>query len=141
VKHPSLGVPRRILVHHTASPRTTTYEEVERWHHERRWRAIGYHYFIPANGIARIGRPLPELGAHCAKFNTGSIGICVAGDNTRPEHRWSLRQVESLKALIRHITSVWPYLADDIYGHRDYGETLCPGLDVRALLAGSMVVG
>jgi N-acetylmuramoyl-L-alanine amidase len=141
VKHPSLGVPRRILVHHTASARTTTLEDVERWHLQRNFRAVGYHCFIPESGEVQIGRPLPELGAHCKNFNAASIGICLAGDNTIPEERWTLRQVEGLKKQVGSLVGVWPWLANEIYGHKDYAETLCPGLDVRALMAGSLVVG
>jgi N-acetylmuramoyl-L-alanine amidase len=140
VSHPGLGIPRRILVHHSASPRWTTREKLEQWHLERGWRAIGYHYFIPESGKVLEGRPLPELGAHCAKFNYASIGICVAGNNCQPRSRWNLRQVEALKALIGHLCAVWP-LAQEVYGHRDYAETKCPGLEVRALLAGSVAIG
>jgi N-acetylmuramoyl-L-alanine amidase len=144
MRHPSLGVPRRILVHHTASARTTTYEDVDRWHREHEptpFRMIGYHYFIPDSGQIQVGRPLPELGAHCKRFNFASIGICLAGDNTNPAERWSVRQVGGLTTLLDSLFGVWPWLKDEVYGHKDYAETECPGLDVRALLAGSLVVG
>lgn len=141
MKHASLGIPRRILVHHSASPRWTTYEDVEKWHLEREFRTIGYHYFISENGKTQVGRPLPERGAHCPKFNIASIGICVAGNNCRPEDRWNLRQVLALRALLDNLTQVWQHLALEVYGHRDFGETKCPGLEVKALLAGSVPIG
>jgi N-acetylmuramoyl-L-alanine amidase len=141
VSHPGIGVPRRILVHHSASPRWTTREGVERWHLERGWRAIGYHYFIPETGKTETGRVLPELGAHCKRFNYASIGICLAGNNMDKDHRWNLRQVEALRHLLDNLTQVWQHLPQEVYGHRDFANTKCPGLEVKALLAGSIPIG
>ena len=139
-----LGVPLRIVIHHSASPRSTTYEQVDAWHRARRpvpFRMFGYHFFIGEDGLARIGRPIPELGAHIKGRNAGSIGILVTGDNTEARDRWNLRQVEGLRLQVAHLVGVWPFLSRSVEGHKDLDPaTACPGLDVRALLAGSRLI-
>ena len=127
-----------IVIHHSASPRKTTREEVERWHLDRGFSAIGYHYVIEWNGIVRFGRPLIQEGAHCKAdgANHDSIGICVAGDNTKPGQEWNTAQIASLGLLIRGCRLLFGDL--NFCGHRDVpgAATECPGVSVQTLLTG-----
>jgi len=126
----------RIVIHHSASPRETTVEEITKWHVEGRgWDAIGYHLVVTGSGAVRAGRDLRVPGAHAKGYNLGSIGVCVTGNNVDPEHVWSEAQVLSLRAVVRALLAAFP--GAEVFGHRDLSEaaTECPGLDVRALLA------
>ena len=87
---------------------------------------------IEAEGEVVIGRPLSRVGAHCKGHNHNSIGICVVGDNTKPEHQWSMKQIASLQDLIFGLKLVFPGV--EVKGHRDIASTLCPGVDVQQLL-------
>ena len=74
---------------------------VAKWHMERGWSGIGYHYVIlngwvaaglfnsNFNGHIETGRPLDhdpfiqrsEIGAHVLGHNTQSVGICLIGNS------------------------------------------------------------
>ena len=124
----------RIVIHHSASPRETTVEQITEWHvKDRGFEAIGYHLVLTGSGAVRAGRDLQRAGAHAAGYNAYSIGVCVTGDNTKPEHAWSAAQIASLRAVVRTLLDTFP--GANVCGHRDVGKTECPGLDVRALLA------
>ncbi len=123
-----------IVIHHSASARSTTAAEIRKWHKRKGWDDIGYHYVIEENGEVKIGRRLPTTGAH-ARPNEGRVGICITGDNTTPGEEWSTEQLLSARVLVSALRMVWPGLP--IEGHRDVmapGYTVCPGVDVSELL-------
>ena len=125
----------RIIVHHSVSPTTTTVEQIDRWHRDRGYEGIGYHYLITGDGISHIGRPLADRGAHCSQANSDSIGICLAGDNTREAHQWTEEQVRCLLALVDNLRFFYGSL--ELVGHRDVpgARTECPGVDLTSYLA------
>jgi N-acetylmuramoyl-L-alanine amidase len=123
-----------LVIHHSASPRETTLEQIDAWHRERGMDGIGYHHVIGADGALRAGRPLARAGAHAAGHNAYSIGLCVTGDNTREDRAWSGVQREALAHYVRWFRTFFPEAR--VLGHRDCAEarTLCPGLVVDRLL-------
>lgn len=129
---------KRLVIHHSASPRTVTADTIESWHRSRGFKRIGYHFIIESDGAQQHGRPVWEEGAHCLAdgANHDSIGICVTGNNTINGDRWNDAQIASLVELLRVLRVVFPNIP--YLGHRDVpgAATECPGLDVRALLAG-----
>jgi len=124
----------RLVIHHSASPTSTTLEQIDRWHRDRGFDGIGYHHLIRADGRVLPGRDLSRPGAHAAGHNAHSIAICVAGDNTRPEHAWTAAQKQALVVYVRWFRIFFPSAA--VVGHRDLpgAATTCPGVDVRELL-------
>lgn len=128
----------RIVFHHSASPRdTTTAAMIENWHtHGHGWSAIGYHYVIEGTGFVVRGRDLDRQGAHAKGANDDSVGICIVGDNTNPDQRWTQPQIDSANLMISSLRAV---LGRDlaVYGHREVGTTptLCPGVDVFDILS------
>ncbi len=126
---------RRIVVHHSASPRETTIEQIRDWHRAKGWNEIGYHLLVTGDAAVRAGRDLQVQGAHAKGHNRDSIGVCVIGDNTRPEHAWTADQILTLRLVLRGLLEKYPEA--EMLGHRDLPDaaTLCPGLDVRELLA------
>ena len=54
-------------------------EDIDRWHRQRGFRKVGYHYVIEIDGEIRKGRDIAEIGAHVQGSNANSIGICYIG--------------------------------------------------------------
>jgi len=126
-----------IIVHHSASPRTTTKAEIEQWHKKKGWEAIGYHFVVEGDGMVVRSRDVHMVGSHTlGGRNDDSIGVCVVGDNTRLEHVWYIDQIVSLRVLIQEAQRIYGPLA--VYGHRDAPglpePTLCPGINIQAVL-------
>lgn len=124
---------RRIVIHHSASPRETTFEQVEGWHLGRGWEAIGYHYLIDGAARVHVGRSLVHQGAHARGANRDSIGICATGDNTVPGREWSHEQRVRLRELVAALRMALPGV--QVIGHREVpgAATACPGEDVAWL--------
>ena len=67
----------------------------------RRFRDIGYHFYITSDGEIHRGRPLEQVGAHCRNHNRHSVGVCYEGGLDRrgqPKDTRTLEQKASLVA-------------------------------------------
>ena len=130
---------RRVVVHHSASPRDrTTAHDIASWHTDRGFDMIGYNYVIEAGGKLVVGRSMHRAGAHCKAdgANFDSIGICVTGDNTKPSEAWDQDQIEALRTFVQSARVLFPGIS--VCGHRDVpgAKTACPGVDIVDLLSG-----
>ena len=128
---------KQLIVHHSASPRNVTTAQIRHWHTNptpegKGWSDIGYHYIIEGDGKVEYGRPISRIGAHCRGYNRESLGVCVVGNNTVPEHKWSMQQVAVLQDLVYGLRLVFPKLT--VRGHNEYANTLCPGVDIQQIL-------
>jgi hypothetical protein len=115
-----------IVIHHSASPLTTTADQIKLWHLERGFRTVGYHYIVESDGTPVLGRPVWQIGAHVLGHNERTVGVCGVGDNTTQSQSWTLairrglvRQVLSLRAVFGPLPVV---------RHCELADTLCPGL-------------
>jgi N-acetylmuramoyl-L-alanine amidase len=122
----------RIVVHHSASARATAVQVIDRWHRDRGFAGIGYHYVIDGDGKLHQGRDLSKLGAHARGFNATSVGVCVTGDNTNPSQQWNEVQCSMLKRVVEALELLFPGALT--MGHRDLMNTKCPGLEVKHVL-------
>lgn len=110
-------------------------QEIDRWHRERGWNGIGYHYVIRRDGRLENGRSLIEAGAHCKGHNKDSIGICLVGgikDGTKnePVNDYTDKQWETLKSIVLELKAKYP--SANIVGHCDYEpKKTCPNFDVK----------
>lgn len=109
-----------VVVHHTASPAWTTRADVDRWHRERGFDMIGYHFLILADGSITEGRPLSMVGAHALNpapgRNRTHIGIALVG-----EDHFNVAQYHALRALLRSLEAEFGVLP--IESHHEQ----CPG--------------
>ena len=123
-----------IVIHHSASPLSTTAADIDRWHRAKGWDGAGYHFIVDREGHVTWSRDPGKTGAHVRKHNLRSLGICLVGDNTTLDQRWVEPQITALKVLASLCTSRFTDAV--LLGHRDMPDTAteCPGLDVRALL-------
>jgi len=111
------NVPKYLIVHTTASSKSTTFEDVKRWHvNERGWEWVGYQYLIYWDGTVVLSRPDTTHGAHAKGFNTKSIGIamCGHGDKHLPSHE----QKKSLTELLKTKMKEFNIPTDNIIPHR-----------------------
>jgi N-acetylmuramoyl-L-alanine amidase len=124
-----------IVIHYSSTypDANVTRAVVDRWHRDRGFREIGYHWFIRRDGTLEEGRAEGTLGAHVRGHNSGTIGICWAGGldrNTGPNVGvWNPtpEQEACMVRLIRDIQARHPG-ATRVVGHNDLVATLCPGL-------------
>lgn len=69
-----------IVIHHSEVSIPHTAEDIHRWHQNKGWAGIGYHYFISKAGIIYEGRPHDTVGAYTKGYNVESVGVCFEGD-------------------------------------------------------------
>ena len=123
----------KIIVHCSATPegKDFTVADITRWHKQRKFVTIGYHYVIYRNGEVHNGRPEAQIGAHCTRHNVNSIGVCYIGgmakDGKTPKDTRTSAQKLSLERLLRHLKDRFPKAA--IHGHRDFAAKACPSFD------------
>ena len=124
-----------IVVHCAATPegRAHSVEDIRRWHRQRGWKDIGYHWVVLLDGSVQPGRPEHQAGAHVAGRNTHSIGVVyvggVAKDSLQPKDTRNARQKAALRRLLKNLKHKYPQAL--IMGHRDFRGVAkaCPSFD------------
>lgn len=106
--------------------------EIDKWHKERGWSGIGYHFIIlngrirPSfyldmlNGSIEVGRYFDgddwisrnEVGAHALGYNNNSIGICLIGIKS-----FTFAQLESLDRLCVQLMDEYKIPIRNVLGH------------------------
>lgn len=133
-----------IAIHCSATPagRDIGAADIRRWHRERGWRDIGYHYVIRLDGTVEEGRPDDMPGAHEPKINRSSIAICLVGGSPEPgtpahrkglgENTYTPAQWKALEALVRKLHAKHPRAT--VLGHRDVPGVAkaCPSFDAKS---------
>ena len=126
-----------IVIHCSATTPSMTHvdaKEIDRWHRQRGWRKIGYHFVIRRDGIVEEGRELGEVGAHAKGFNSKSVGICLVGgidEEGNPENNYTDEQWKALEELVNQM--LLPYPDAEVLGHCDLPDVkkACPCFNVR----------
>lgn len=127
--------------------------EIRRWHMEKGWRDIGYHYVIGngqpiktmrleiLDGMIECGRYLDEdltingeeQGAHALGYNSSSLGICLIGRN-----QFTSLQMIRLFKLCEELIQLYDLKTSGVLGHYEtasghaQGKT-CPNLDMNSI--------
>ena len=133
-----------IIVHCSATPEGKDYtvEDIRKWHLQRGFSDIGYHYVIYRDGYIAEGRDVNLVGAHCAVggHNLHSIGICYIGGlenipgvsalklpakDTRTDE-----QKAAMMSLIISLKGLYPDAK--VYGHHDFDKhKACPCFNAK----------
>lgn len=122
-----------IIIHCTATSegRDYTIADITRWHKQRGFATIGYHYVVYRDGSIHVGRDVNLVGAHCTNHNSHSIGVCYVGgcqyNGLTPKDTRTEAQKKALLALLRELRRKYPQAK--IHGHRDYANKACPSFD------------
>lgn len=137
-----MGGVEAIVVHHTATDRAATVEDIRRMHVEGRgWRDIGYHWLVSQptdEHLATVhqGRMEDgdgrweswEHGAHVRGHNHRSVGVALIGNYH--EHIPSSALIDVLCLRLTRLCGQFGLRAGHIVGHRDLAATACPGRHV-----------
>ncbi|MCF4141049.1 peptidoglycan recognition protein family protein [Streptomyces sp. Tue 6430] len=139
--------PSKIIVHHTVSANTTDFSRAQAHRHahwvqdlhmdKNGWADTGYHFLVSRGGWITEGRhgslgtlaggSAFPLGTHTSGQNGYAIGIANEGayhDGAVPtDAQWDV-----LVALCAYTCSRYGIPPAQIYGHKDFGDTLCPGV-------------
>jgi N-acetylmuramoyl-L-alanine amidase len=127
-----------VIVHCAATPegKPFTVDDVRRWHRQKGWTDVGYHYVIGLRGELWMGRDVDIQGAHCAAggHNRKSIGVCyiggVARDGKTPKDTRTPEQKATLLKLLMDLRKLYPGMR--IYGHHDFERgKACPSFDAK----------
>jgi len=94
-------------------------------HMRKEYGDIGYHFVIDYIGRVWECRSLTYEGAHVSGQNIQNIGIMLLGNFE--EQYPSPSQVSSLFSLTIALRQKYSIPIDSIYGHRDLGQSICPG--------------
>ena len=124
-----------IILHCSATKEGKPYRvaDIDRWHRQRGFAGIGYHYVIYLYGSVHEGRPLSQTGAHCTGHNKNSIGVCYIGGLDaagRPKDTRTPEQRASLRSLVENLKKQFPNAT--IHGHKEFANKACPCFDVHA---------
>ncbi|WP_198594340.1 N-acetylmuramoyl-L-alanine amidase [Vibrio cyclitrophicus] len=126
-----------ITVHCSATPpeQDVHVADIRRWHKEKGWRDVGYHFVIRRSGDVELGRPLSQTGAHVKGHNKSNIGICIVGGcNTelQPEDNFTLSQRKALFGLVAALQEQFLISDENVKGHKDWGvNKACPVVKLR----------
>jgi N-acetylmuramoyl-L-alanine amidase len=112
-------------------------KEIDRWHRDRGFAEIGYHYIIRRSGEVEKGRPDEKPGAHVAGHNHNTLGICLIGglnEAGRPAPDYTQAQWAALRKLVQELLLAHP--GAEVKGHRDFPgvNKACPSFDVAGWL-------
>lgn len=137
-----------LIVHCSATPPSMDIgrAEIDRWHRERGFLGIGYHFVIRRDGTVETGRDLEDAGAHAKGYNNRSVGICLVGGiaefppkavrqadprwKTKPEANFTEAQYAALEGLLKELEVTYP--GAEIIGHRDVNpHKACPCFDAK----------
>ena len=141
-----------LTLHHAAGFKAMTLAEgqaqvkaIQDFHQNGRgWSDIGYHFILDGVGNVYQGRPfldpsatldqVPALarGAHAGGANTGNIGVCLLGcyhpaEGTFCEDEITPQALDSLVTLFAFLGEQYEVPETSLFGHRDFGNTSCPG--------------
>lgn len=131
-----------LVIHCSATPegRSHTAADIGRWHKDRGFHRIGYHYVIRLDGTVEKGREETEVGAHVAGHNSKTIGICYVGGvdkvKLQPKDTRTREQKAALLKLLKELRRRYPKAV--ILGHRDFPKVAkaCPSFPAKAEYAG-----
>ncbi len=125
-----------IVIHHSATP-TGDARTFDRFHRDKGWDELGYHFVIgngtsTADGMIEVGSRWhkQKTGAHCKTpgnfYNEHGIGICLVGDFTKT--RPTRKQMAALAQLSQFLSRECGISADRVTTHGLVNKgTKCPG--------------
>lgn len=120
----------RVFIHCSASDNKNhdNIATIDKWHRERGFAGVGYHYFIRKDGTLEEGRDLERNPAAQRGHNKGTIAICLHGLKSFTED-----QFETLAALCVDIDDAYNHKVT-FHGHCEVSSKTCPVFDYRRVL-------
>lgn len=111
-----------LVVHCTATPQSTTIQQIENyWKDVLRWKNKGYHFIIEPNGTIHNITPIEQIANGVKGHNHNSIHISYIGGidrNKKPIDNRTYLQKQSLIYILRDLSRKFTNVI--IQGHRDF---------------------
>ncbi len=122
----------RVFLHCSASDNAAhdNVATMRRWHKDRGWSDVGYHYFIRKDGQLETGRPVEQTPAAQRGNNRGTIAICLHGLD---EDKFTEAQFDTLRAFCIEINNAYGGNLT-FHGHREVAAKACPVFDYKVVL-------
>lgn len=122
----------KLVLHCSATPegKNFTVADIDKWHKQRGFRKIGYHYVIYIDGSVHKGRNDDEIGAHCTGHNSDSVGVCYIGgmDSTNKfaKDTRTSAQKKALLKLVKELMNKYSIDVNNIHCHNEFAKKSCP---------------
>ena len=102
-------------------------DDILRWHLDRGFSDIGYHFVIRRNGVIESGRKVEIVGAHTLGYNQDSLGVCYVGSSDP-----TLEQIDGIRTLAAALRGKYGITKDEWFGHNDFTtRKKCPGFSIN----------
>lgn len=125
-----------IVIHCTASQPTTTKEAIiNYWKNTLKWKTVGYHRLIDANGVIHELAKYEQVTNGVKGYNSESIHFSYIGgidESGRPKDTRTIKQKESLLYLVKQAKKQFPNAI--VQGHKDFKGVAkaCPSFDAKS---------
>jgi N-acetylmuramoyl-L-alanine amidase len=124
-----------IVIHCTATQPNTKKEAIlNYWKNTLKWKTVGYHRLIDANGIIHELAKFEQITNGVKGFNSESIHFSYIGgidESGRPKDTRTIKQKESLLYLIKQAKKQFPNAI--VQGHKDFKGVVkaCPSFEAK----------
>lgn len=142
-------VPRRITIHHTATPQKPDrllkdkLQALQKFSQnpgtlgngktKPAWADVPYHFYIDCNGGVAEGRDVNAVGDTNTEYDpTGHVLVVLEGnfeEETVTDSQWA-----TLVRVVAWLSARYRVPPAQVQGHQDYARTLCPGKHLEARL-------
>ena len=122
--------PKYIIIHCSATAEGKDFKakDIDRWHKQRGFKKIGYHYVIDLDGTVEKGRNDNEVGAQAIGYNDKSLGVVYIGgldkDGKTPKDTRTEAQKQSMLKLVKELISKYNIPVKNVIGHRETSKDL-----------------
>ena len=128
----------KIILHCSATIEGKDFKaaEIKRWHLQRGFSDIGYHYVIDLDGKIEAGRREDLQGAHTVGENAVSLGICYIGGldkNSKPKDTRTDAQKKAMYELLKKMMEKYNLTINDVYLHYQFANKACPCFKIEDL--------
>lgn len=122
----------RLTVHHTAALLESNTQaparvrQHQKWHIDRGWPDLAYHFIVDAHGHVYKGRPVSAVGDTGTEYDpTGHFLVCAEGDFD--QQGMPTAQLDAMVDVLAWAAGEFNVSPTTIRGHRDWAATSCPG--------------
>jgi N-acetylmuramoyl-L-alanine amidase len=125
-----------IVIHCTAcQPNTKKEAIINYWKNTLKWKTVGYHRLIDANGVVHELAKYEQVTNGVKGYNSESIHFSYIGgidESGRPKDTRTIKQKESLLYLVKQAKKQFPNAI--VQGHKDFKGVVkvCPSFDAKS---------
>lgn len=122
----------RVFIHCSASDHAhhDDVSVMDKWHKQRGWSGVGYHFFIKKDGTIQSGRSLEKTPAAQGGNNRGTIAICLHGLD---KDKFTDEQYSAVIKLCQELNNLYDGNLT-FHGHCEVSAKSCPVFDYKKIL-------